>query len=119
MKLLELKFPADCQKIQSAHSKCVNIFYFPIIRISFRYKSASKFSVQSKAELLETDLVVARDDKLVNVSTTFEVLEPVLEMTPGQGVTCGSLNCHKYASCEVQFGLEQLPNCICPDGFSG
>ena len=84
-----------------------------------RYKSAGKFSVQSQAELLETDLVVARDDKLVNVSTSFEVLEPVLEMTPGQGVTCGSLNCHKYASCEVHFGLKQLPNCICPDGFSG
>ena len=94
-------------------------FIFFIIIISLRYKSASKFSVKSQAELLETDLVVARDDKLVNVSTTFQVLEPVLEMTPGQGVTCGSLNCHKYASCEVQFGLEQLPNCICPDGFSG
>ena len=53
--------------------------------ISVRYKSAVKFSVQSKAELLETDLVVARDDKLVNVTSTFEVIEPVLEMTPGQG----------------------------------
>ena len=72
-----------------------------------------------KIELLETDLVVARDDKLVNVTSTFEVIEPVLEMTPGQGVTCGSLNCHKYASCQVHFGLEQLPNCVCPEGFAG
>ena len=87
--------------------------------ISVRYKSAVKFSVQSKAELLETDLVVARDDKLVNVTCTFEVIEPVLEMTPGQGVTFVSLNCHKYASCQVHFHQKLLPNCVCPEGFAG
>ena len=78
-----------------------------------------RYSLRSRAQLLETDLVVARDNSSVSVVTTFDVLEPVLELSPGRGVSCGPLECHKYASCEVTFAEEVEPSCKCPAGFSG
>ena len=78
-----------------------------------------KFTLDSSATLLETELVVARDSQSSSASSSFSVEEPVLEMRPGQGVSCGSLDCHKYASCVVQFSGEEQPQCECPPGFSG
>ena len=73
----------------------------------------------SRASLLESELVVARDNATVSVVTSLEVLEPVLELSPGRGVTCGQLECHKYASCHVTFAEDELSTCKCPQGFSG
>ena len=63
--------------------------------------------------------MVARDEKKVDVVTIFDVMEPILELSPGQGASCGSLQCHKYASCSVTFGNVEEPLCLCPQGFSG
>ena len=38
---------------------------------------------------------------------------------PGRGVTCGPLDCHKYATCSMVFGQQDLPSCQCPQGFQG
>ena len=90
-----------------------------LFMLPFRYKSAVRFSIGSTAELLETDLVVARDNKTVMVVTPFDVKEPMLELSPGKGVKCGQLVCHKYASCSVKFVNGEEAKCNCPPGFSG
>ena len=95
------------------------MFVYAYAYLPFRYKSAVRFSLGSTAELLETDLVVARDNKTVMVVTPFDVKEPMLELNPGKGVKCGQLVCHKYASCSVKFVNGEEAKCNCPPGFSG
>ena len=90
-----------------------------LFMLPFRYKSAVRFSIGSTAELLETDLVVARYNRTVRVVTPFDVKEPMLELSPGKGVKCGQLVCHKYASCSVKFVNGEEAKCNCPPGFSG
>ena len=87
--------------------------------LSSGYKSSVRYSLVSSAQLLETDLVVARDNSTVQVYTTLEVLEPELELSPGRGVSCGPLECHKYASCHVTWAPQEVTSCKCPPGFSG
>jgi len=38
---------------------------------------------------------------------------------PGQGVLCGQIECHKYASCNMKFGFDEEAVCTCPEGFYG
>ena len=87
--------------------------------LSSDYRSSVRYNLVSRASLLESDLVVARDNVTVSVLTSLEVLEPVLELSPGRGVSCGVTECHKYASCHVTFAEEELSTCKCPPGFSG
>ena len=87
--------------------------------LSSGYKSSVSYNLVSSAQLLETDLVVARDNSSVSVLTRLQVLEPELELSPGRGVGCGALECHKYASCHVTWAEQELTTCKCPPGFSG
>ena len=32
-------------------------------------------------------------------------------LDPGKGISCGSQECHKYASCTLQFGTKNIQQC--------
>jgi len=87
--------------------------------VSSKYEGVSKFSIESNAAMLENEFVKARDNSSVEVKTTLEVRNPVMNQGPGQGVLCGGTECHKYAACIMVFGLENGAMCKCPEGFDG
>ena len=84
-----------------------------------RFSTAVRINVDSRARLVESELVRARDNATETVSSLFSVSEARLELAPGRGVMCGAVECHKYSSCSVHFGEEDRPACVCPEGFQG
>ena len=79
-----------------------------------------RVTVASQARLLESELVKARDKVRETVRSQLTVSEGLVEQAPGRGVRCGAVECHKYASCSVEFSLEEDETvCQCPEGFTG
>ena len=84
-----------------------------------RYSTATSVSLQSEARLLQSPLVKA-EAGVETVISQFSVTEPARQLqAPGRGVSCGPLECHKYATCSLTFGQQDRPSCQCPQGFQG
>ena len=84
-----------------------------------RYSTATRVSLQSEARLVPSPLVKT-EATVETASTEFSLASPQSDLqAPGQGVSCGDLQCHKYATCSVTFGQQDRPVCECPRGFQG
>jgi len=83
------------------------------------YQDISRFVLQSVAEIVETRDVKPWGSGKVEAETTIDIANPVFTQGPGQGIPCGDVECHKYASCHMVFGEDTGSKCQCPEGFYG